>query len=99
MLLLTLTATFLRGHAVETAEARLRGRRRRTVVFLALAHADFGTVVWNDMVDIAPERLYEDGVPLAERPAGSSPAGAWLPVPARSSSTSAGGMAGTGEFS
>lgn len=27
-----------------------------------LAHAQDGTVVWNDEVDIAPETLYEDGV-------------------------------------
>ena len=33
--------------------------------FFMLAHADHGTVVWNDEVDIAPEHLYERCVPLA----------------------------------
>ena len=32
----------------------------------ALAHVDYGTVVWPGEVDIAPETLYEDSLPLAE---------------------------------
>lgn len=31
-----------------------------------LAHVEYGTVVWPDEVDIAPETLYDDSVPLAD---------------------------------
>ena len=29
------------------------------------AYVDFGAVTWNDEIDIAPEALYEHGVPVA----------------------------------
>ena len=29
-----------------------------------MAHLECGTVVWNDFIDIAPERLWSDCVPL-----------------------------------
>ena len=32
--------------------------------FFMMAHVEFDTVVWNDEIDIAPERLYEDCVPV-----------------------------------
>lgn len=32
--------------------------------FFMSAKADCGTVVWNDDIDIAPEHLYECGVPV-----------------------------------
>ena len=31
-----------------------------TLAFFMTAHADHGTVIWNDEVDIAPEILYEE---------------------------------------
>lgn len=35
----------------------------KDVNFFMTAHVEYGTVVWNDDVDIAPECLYEDSVP------------------------------------
>lgn len=32
--------------------------------FFAKAQAQFGTVVWSDNIDIAPEFLYENSVPV-----------------------------------
>lgn len=37
----------------------------RNEAFFKLAHVDCGTVVWNDMLDIAPEHLYEAGAPIS----------------------------------
>lgn len=34
-----------------------------------LAHVAFGTVVWNDEIDIDPEQLYEDSVQIEAVPA------------------------------
>ncbi len=34
--------------------------------FFLTARAEYGTVVWSDEVDIAPEHLYECSVPLDE---------------------------------
>ena len=34
------------------------------VSFFMCARAECGTVIWNDDVDIAPEHLYECGVPV-----------------------------------
>ncbi len=33
-------------------------RRLQNLGFFALAHTDYGTVVWPDEIDIAPETLY-----------------------------------------
>ena len=33
--------------------------------FFSLAHAEYGTVVWPEEIDIAPETLYELSVPVA----------------------------------
>ena len=33
--------------------------------FFMKAHADCGTVVWNDEIDIAPEHLYENSTVIA----------------------------------
>ena len=38
-------------------------KRLRNKAFFSIAHADRGTVVWNDDIDIAPEELYENGTP------------------------------------
>ena len=32
--------------------------------FFCSAHVKYGTVVWNEKIDIAPEQLYEEGTPL-----------------------------------
>lgn len=34
--------------------------------FFMLAKVQYGTVVWNDDIDIAPEHLYECSVPVTE---------------------------------
>lgn len=39
--------------------------RLRELPFFLMAHAEYGTVVWTEDVDIAPERLYEASVPVA----------------------------------
>ena len=39
-------------------------RRLENPGFFALAHVDYGTVVWPGDIDIAPETLYERSVPL-----------------------------------
>ncbi len=37
-------------------------RRLRDPAFFALAHVEYGTVVWPGAIDIAPETLYERSV-------------------------------------
>lgn len=39
-------------------------RRLENRGFFALARADYGTVVWPDEIDIAPETLYAHSVPV-----------------------------------
>lgn len=39
-------------------------RRLDNPRFFALARVDYGTVVWPDEIDIAPETLYEHSLPL-----------------------------------
>ena len=36
----------------------------KDVSFFMKAHVEGDTVAWNDMVDIAPENLWEQGVPI-----------------------------------
>ena len=38
--------------------------RLQNVSFFMNARAMYGTVVWNDEIDIAPEHLYESSVPV-----------------------------------
>jgi hypothetical protein len=44
-------------------------RRLDNPGFFALARVDYGTVVWPDEIDIAPESLYDRPVPLDKAPA------------------------------
>lgn len=39
-------------------------KRLQDVSFFMKARAMYGTVVWNDEIDIAPEHLYESSVPV-----------------------------------
>ena len=39
----------------------------RDISFFMKARAVFGTVVWNEDIDIAPEHLYECSVPVSMR--------------------------------
>jgi len=39
-------------------------RRLENPGFFSLARVDYGTVVWPGDIDIAPETLYEDSIPL-----------------------------------
>lgn len=34
------------------------------LIFFMSAKVDCGTVIWNDDVDIAPEHLYENSIPI-----------------------------------
>ena len=38
----------------------------RSLPFFKTAHVEYGTVVWNDDLDIAPEYLYETSVPMPQ---------------------------------
>jgi len=38
----------------------------RNITYFLMAHTDRGTVVWDDELDIAPERLYSDGVEIEQ---------------------------------
>jgi hypothetical protein len=38
------------------------------IALFKVAHIECGTVVWNDDIDIAPEWLYEKGVPVEDVP-------------------------------
>lgn len=40
-------------------------KRLQNAGFFSLAHVDYGTVVWPGDVDIAPETLYEESIPLS----------------------------------
>jgi hypothetical protein len=35
------------------------------LAFFTTAHVGYGTVVWDDMLDLAPEAIYEDSQPLS----------------------------------
>jgi len=37
-------------------------RKLKNEKLFNMAHVEYGTVVWDDNTDIAPERLYSDGV-------------------------------------
>lgn len=41
-------------------------RRLENPGYFSLARVDYGTVTWPGDIDIAPETLYEQSVPLAE---------------------------------
>ncbi len=36
----------------------------KNIVFFMKATAAYGTVIWNDEIDIAPEALYENSTPI-----------------------------------
>lgn len=38
----------------------------KNITYFLRAKAEYGTVIWDDDVDIAPEHLYECSTPLAE---------------------------------
>jgi hypothetical protein len=42
-------------------------QRLRDISFFKQAHIAYNTVVWDDVLDIAPEALYEDSVPVTSR--------------------------------
>ncbi|MBQ9528354.1 MAG: DUF2442 domain-containing protein [Fretibacterium sp.] len=63
----TLLLTFASGERrVYDARPLLEERlyiKLRNPGFFKKAHAEYGTVVWTDDIDIAPEHLYECSVP------------------------------------
>ena len=40
--------------------------RLKELPFLLMARAEYGTVVWTEEIDIAPERLYEASIPIMQ---------------------------------
>jgi hypothetical protein len=65
----TLLITFISGEqrvydARPLLEKRIYSSLKNLTFFLS-ARADYGTVVWNDDVDIAPEHLYECSCPVS----------------------------------
>ena len=62
----TLLLTFANGErrvydARPLLEERIYSKLRNPGFFMR-AHAEYGTVIWNDDIDIAPEHLYECSV-------------------------------------
>jgi hypothetical protein len=47
-------------------------RQLQNAAVFALAHVDYGTVVWPGEVDIAPETLYDRSAPLVDDAATAS---------------------------
>lgn len=64
----TIAVTFVTGERKVFDARRLLDlrpyERLKNIGFFMLARVDCGTVVWNDDVDLAPELLYEEGVPI-----------------------------------
>lgn len=64
----TLRITFADG-SIKQYDASLLLQKQiyeplKNLSFFKRAHAEYGTVIWNDEIDIAPEHLYECGVPI-----------------------------------
>lgn len=55
-------------------------RRLQNPGYFSLARVDYGTVVWPGEIDVAPETLYDDSIPLTAPPSVLSPATAKTPV-------------------
>ena len=45
-------------------------RRLENQAYFSLARVDYGTVTWPGNIDIAPETLYDDSIPLDSAAAG-----------------------------
>ncbi len=66
----TLLLTFADGakkvyNALQLLEEPIYSQLRNPAFFMR-AKAEYGTVVWSDDVDMAPEHLYECSVPLVD---------------------------------